>query len=79
MENHLFRKGYKIIFENSNSKVGRVFSMIIWSEFRMGQYRDEDHREDPSLASESVQNFQMTTASLWTFWSGLDQPMVVSN
>ena len=20
--------------------------MIIWSEFRMGQYRDDDHRED---------------------------------
>ena len=20
--------------------------MVIWSEFRMGQYRDDDHRED---------------------------------
>ena len=27
-------------------KVGCVFPMVIWSEFRMGQYRDDDHRED---------------------------------
>ena len=24
----------------------RCFPMVIWSEFRMGQYRDDDHRED---------------------------------
>ena len=29
-----------------NSKVGCIFPMIILSEFRMGQYRDDDHRED---------------------------------
>ena len=27
-------------------KVGCVFQMVIWSEFRMGQYSDDDHRED---------------------------------
>ena len=27
-------------------KVGRGFLMVIWSEFRMGQYRDDDHHED---------------------------------
>ena len=28
------------------NKVGCAFPMVIWSEFRMGQYRDDDHRED---------------------------------
>ena len=28
------------------SKVRCVFPMVIWSEFRMGQKRDEDHRKD---------------------------------
>ena len=32
---------YKLIY-----KVGRVFPMVIWSEFRLGEYRDDDHRED---------------------------------
>ena len=27
-------------------KVGCIFPMVISSEFRMGQYRDDDHRED---------------------------------
>ena len=27
-------------------KVGCIFSMVIWSEFRVGQYRDDDHLED---------------------------------
>ena len=29
-----------------NNKVGCVFTMVIWSEFRMGQNRDNDHREE---------------------------------
>ena len=29
-------------------KVGCIFPMVISSEFRMGQYRDDDHREDAS-------------------------------
>ena len=29
-------------------KVGCVFLMVIWSEFRLGKYRDDDHREDAS-------------------------------
>ena len=32
---------YKLIY-----KVGPVFPMVIWSEFRLGKYRDDDHRED---------------------------------
>ena len=28
------------------SQVGCVFPMVILSEFRMDQYRDDDHRED---------------------------------
>ena len=27
-------------------KVGCVFTMVILSEFRMGQYRDDDYRKD---------------------------------
>ena len=27
-------------------KLGCVFPMVIWPEFRMGRYRDDDHRED---------------------------------
>ena len=29
-------------------KVGCVFSMVLWSEFRMRKYRDDDYREDAS-------------------------------
>ena len=28
------------------NKVGRISPMVAWSEFRMRQYRDDDHRED---------------------------------
>ena len=28
------------------TKVGRILPMVISPEFRMGQYRDDDHRED---------------------------------
>ena len=27
-------------------QVGCVFSKVIWSEFRMGKYRDDEHREN---------------------------------
>ena len=27
-------------------KVGCVIPMVIWSELRLGKYRDDDHRED---------------------------------
>ena len=33
-------------FGKPYSKVGYVFLMVIWSEFHMGQYRDDKHRED---------------------------------
>ena len=31
---------------NLEGKVGRVFPMVIWSEFRLRKYTDDDHRED---------------------------------
>ena len=31
-----------------NPKEGCVFPIFIWSEFRMRQYRDDDHRKDAS-------------------------------
>ena len=44
-------------------KVGCVFTMIIWSEFHTGEYRDDDHREDAPhfsrLNSETFQNFHL--------------------
>ena len=45
------RKGRKISatrvrWGQMYSKVGCVFSMVIWSEFCMGQYKDNHHRED---------------------------------
>ena len=30
----------------SNGKVGRFFAMVISSDFRVGQHRDDDHEED---------------------------------
>ena len=30
----------------SSIKVGCVFPMVIWSEFRIRHYRDDDHQED---------------------------------
>ena len=38
-----------------DDKVERVFLTVIWSEFRMGQYRDDDHRED---APHFITNFE---------------------
>ena len=37
-------------------KVGYVFSMVTWSEFRMRRYRDDDHREDaPQFINRALQ------------------------
>ena len=33
-------------FENNGTKMGCIFPMVNSSEFRMRQYRDDDHRED---------------------------------
>ena len=43
-------------------KVGCVYSMIIWSEFRMGHNRDDDHRED---APHFILKFPNNS---WKFW-----------
>ena len=32
--------------QQPESKVGCIFPVVISSEFRLGQYRDDDHRED---------------------------------
>ena len=43
-KNHLAKRLLKQkVFRN---KVECVFPMVIWSKFRMGQYKDNDHRED---------------------------------
>ena len=44
-QNHEFVK--QTIF-TLHYKVGRVFTMVIWSEFRMRKYRDGDHTRDAS-------------------------------
>ena len=31
-----------------STKVGCILPMVIWSEFRLGKYRDDNHREDAS-------------------------------
>ena len=37
-------------------KVGCVFPVVIWSEFRLGQQRDDGHREyTPHFTSKRVQ------------------------
>ena len=36
---------YKLAELTKIIKVGCVFAMVNWSEFRMGQYRDRDQRE----------------------------------
>ena len=38
---------FKIHMRMPRYKVGFVFRMVIWSEFRMEQYRDDDHQESP--------------------------------
>ena len=37
------------------SKVGCIFPIVIWSEFRMGQYRDDYHREDALFFNLQIQ------------------------
>ena len=50
---HYYIKNALIYYFNCN-KVGCVFPMVIWSKFRMGQYSDDDHREDtPTLYYET--------------------------
>ena len=52
------KKGSIEIGNATSTKVGRVFPMVISSEFRMGQYRDDDHREyAPHFITQSKFNF----------------------
>ena len=30
----------------NRNEIERVFPLVIWSEFRMGQYRNNDYRDD---------------------------------
>ena len=48
-----------------NSKVGHIFPMVIWSEFRIGQYRDDDHQKDAIHfnISEAFKNFSSSAGS----------------
>ena len=47
-DRHGFSNEFTCIGCTGNAKVGCVFPMVIWSEFCMGQDRDNDHREDAS-------------------------------
>ena len=38
-------------------KVGCIFSMVMWSEIRLGQYRDDDHRENAQLKKNDFQEY----------------------
>ena len=42
----LSNKQFSRICNRTKTKVWYVFPMVIWSEFRIKQYRDADHRED---------------------------------
>ena len=45
------------MFGNNLTKVGCIFSIVISSEYRMGKYRDDDHREDaPHFTTEPYGN-----------------------
>ena len=46
---------------NISCKVGCIFAMVNWSEFRMRQYRDDDHQEDAS-------HFIISTGRFETEW-----------
>ena len=37
-------------------KVGPMFPMVIWSKFRMRQYKDDDHREDALHFTDMLKN-----------------------
>ena len=45
---HLFRKHFQKVFRLQN-KVGCVLPTVIWSEFRIDQYREDDHRDAPNF------------------------------
>ena len=52
-----------------NSKVGCVLPMVNWSELRLRQYRDDDHREDvPHFRSEL--RIRLKNLVLIVFFSG---------
>ena len=40
-----------------------VFPIVIWSEFRMGKYRDDDHREYASHVMRNIQSLILKTLS----------------
>lgn len=42
----LIMRGQSAVRNNSIFKVGCVFAMVSWSEFRMAYYRVDDYRED---------------------------------
>ena len=52
-----------------------VFPMIIWSEFRMMQYRDDDHREDtPHLST-----YNSSIATRWCQTENISLVFLVTN
>ena len=53
----VFRSTLRISSPRWQSKVGCVFPMVIWYEFRLEQYRDGDDREDaPRFTEHQLEN-----------------------
>ena len=48
-----------------NNKIGCILPMIIWSKFRLGKYRDEDHREDASHFGSLWQQIEEQDIFFW--------------
>ena len=46
-KSHVLSQNFSFTWSLYNyCKARSIFLTVIWSEFRMGQYRDDDHRED---------------------------------
>ena len=43
--------------------------MVIWSEFRMEQYRDNDHREDASRFIKTMQSYAFINIKTLKSWN----------
>ena len=55
--NHLNRVKKQKLDYFGSIKVGCIFPMVMWSEIRLGQYRDDDHRENAQLKKNDFQQY----------------------
>ena len=70
-----FKMTYFALEMTLYNKVGRVFSMVIWSDFRVGQYQEHDHQEDASQFTKwsSFNRFLIKMPFSMTYHSDLQQ------